>query len=155
MNDKTNYLLVVAGDSRLSGTDYAVITIDGTLLAQLKKAKMLIEISKATPGGINIQMDDDSCSYLEVEKLNKSLFHRIEQLRQSKEWQYGYIDQELYRELIETCEIETSYSGNLNVAGDKFSFELYDEASTDGYYLVFRTNDIPIDAILNRIQPQS
>jgi hypothetical protein len=146
--DKTNYLLVTAGDSRLSGTDYAVITIDDKLLEQLKKAKMLIDISKGTPGGVNIQMDDDSCNYLEVEKLNESLFQRIEQLKQNKELRHEYIDQELYNELIETCAIETSYSGNLNVAGDRFSFELYDEGGGEGYYLVFRTEDIPLNEVL-------
>ena len=141
-------MLVTAGDSRFSGTDYAVITIDDTLLEQLKKAKMLIDISKGTPGGVTIQIDEDSCSFLEVKKLNKGLFQRIEQLKQNDYWQYGYIDQELYSELIETCEIETSYSGSLNVAGDRFSFELYDEASSEGHYLVFRTEDIPLNVVI-------
>ena len=109
---------------------------------------MLIDISKGTSGAVNIQMDDESCTYLEVEKLNEGLFQRIEQLKQNEDWRYGYIDQELYNELIESCGIETCCSGSLNFGGENFSFELYDEALNDGLYLVYRTEDIAISAVL-------
>jgi hypothetical protein len=146
--DKTKYLLVTAGDSQLSGTDYAVIVINKTLLVQLNSAKEILGASKGSPGRITIQMMDNSCTYLEVEKLNESLFQHIEQLQDNERWKFGYIDQELYNELIETCAIETSYSGNLNVSSDSFSFELYDEASSDGLYLIYRTEDIPISTVI-------
>ena len=146
--EKTNYLLVLAGDSGCCGTDYAIITVDDTLLHQLKSGAETLNASRGAPGGINVQMMDFSCQYLEVEKLNENLFHRIEQLKQNKEWQYGYVNKELYDELIVSSEIETCCSGTLNFGSDSFWFELYDEASTDGYYLVFRTNQIPIIAVL-------
>jgi len=146
--EKTNYLLVLAGDSGCCGTDYAIITVDDTLLHQLKSGAETLNASRGAPGGINVQMMDFSCQYLEVEKLNENLFHRLEQLKQNAEWQYGYVNQELYDQLIETSEIETCYSGTLNLGSDNFWFELYDEVSSDGHYIAFRTNQIPIITVL-------
>jgi hypothetical protein len=142
--DKTNYLLVSAGDSRCSGTDYAVITIDDTLLDQLQRATKALEYA----GGGTFQMIDCSCTYLEVEKLDEGLFQEIEKLKQDIKWEYGYIGKDLHGRLMASSVIETWDGGTLNVSNGKFSFELYEEADTEGYYLVFRTNDVPVNCIL-------
>ena len=139
-----NYILVAAGDSRCSGTDYAVITIDDTLIKQLHAAGKGLEYT----GGGTIQMTDCSCTYLEVDKLDEELSREIEKLKQDMKWEYSYIDQHLHDKLIESTAVETWCSGTLNVSGNKFSFELYEEADSDGLYLVFRTNDVPVDYIL-------
>ena len=124
--EKTNYLLLPAWDSRFSGTDFAILAIDDLQSGSRKKEASMND-NKDT-------LDEKSwcCIYLEVEKLNNELYRLIEESRQTEEWTFRFIDQELYDALLEHFEIDTNNYGMLQQLGVDAIFELYDEAGSEG-----------------------
>jgi len=140
-NEKTEYLLVPAGDSRLSGTDYAILAFNPLWSASRIKEKAPLEnLGKRDTDAWN-------CIYIEVEKLSKELHNFIDESRKNEEWEFRFIDKDLYDKLLENCEIETGDYGILHQSTEEAYFELYDEASTDGYYMRFCTDSFPISAL--------
>jgi len=139
--EKTNYLLVTAWDSRFSGTDYAILTID-----DLCSASRATEMShKDNEGKLDVKAWN--CIYVEVEKMSKKLYNFIAESRQNEEWTFRFIDKELYNALLEHCEIDTNDYGVLQQSEEGVNFELYDEAGSEGYYMRFSTDIFPLSAL--------